>query len=304
VGWVAQHRKSLNIPNALEDSRHFTSIDEQTGLTLRSILSVPLLARQRIVGVLQVVDKQTNRFRKDDVDLLESLATVGAIAIENARLYEQAVKDAQTKLILLKEVNHRVKNNLSALIGLLYMSMEHTTGNSEQRLFQNLVNRVQGLATAHTLLSATEWRPLQLDNLAEQIIYAALRMAPHPQQVAVSVQPSPAKVSPEQAHYLAMIINELTTNVVKHATVKTNSRLEITVSISSRAEWVIFEFKDNGPGFPPEILQHRPESYYLGFELIEHITNKSLDGNLFLENNHGAIARIEFKPETFQAYAE
>jgi PAS domain S-box-containing protein len=117
AGWVARAGESLIVPDVWTDERHFKGIDQQTGLPLRSILTVPLRVKNGIIGVLQVMDTQVDRFQPTDLRLAESLATTAAIAIENARLYEQTRQDAETKSVLLDEINHRVKNNLSAIIG-------------------------------------------------------------------------------------------------------------------------------------------------------------------------------------------
>ena len=62
------------------DERHFKGVDRQTGLALRSILSVPLCAKECVIGVLQVVDADADRFNATDLALLEPLATTAATA--------------------------------------------------------------------------------------------------------------------------------------------------------------------------------------------------------------------------------
>ena len=88
-GWTVRTGESLIVPDAQADTRHLGDIDQQTGLTLRSVLSVPLQAKDEAIGVLQVVDTEAGRFDASDLDLLEPLATNAAIAIENARLYKE-----------------------------------------------------------------------------------------------------------------------------------------------------------------------------------------------------------------------
>jgi PAS domain S-box-containing protein len=90
AGWVASSGESLIVPDALADERYFNGVDEQTGVGLRSILSVPLRVRENVIGVLQVVDTEVGRFRSAELTLAESLAASAATAIENARLFELA----------------------------------------------------------------------------------------------------------------------------------------------------------------------------------------------------------------------
>ena len=243
---------------------------------------------------MQVVDQQPGRFDESHQTLLESLASTAAIAIQNAQLYEQARHDAETKLALFHEVNHRVKNNLTAIIGLLYAERRHTSleGRTYQDIINTLINRVQGLATVHELLSATEWRPLSLSDLASQIIHAALHILSSTQRVSVDVQPSPIEVSPEQANHLALIINELATNSMKYAfTGRDNAK--ITVRIKQQKKLVNLIFRDNGPGFPEDVLQL--ERHNVGLYLMQTLVQSGLQGELSFYNDDGAVTVIRFK---------
>ena len=90
AGWVVENGESLIVSDTRTDVRHYKAVDKSIGVEMRSILSVPLRVKQRTVGALQVVDTAPNRFSSADLRLLEPLASVAAIAIENAQLYEQA----------------------------------------------------------------------------------------------------------------------------------------------------------------------------------------------------------------------
>jgi PAS domain S-box-containing protein len=297
AGWAVQHGQSLNSTDISTDPRHFKGVDQTTGLPLRSILTVPLRTKQHVIGVIQVVDETVNRFTENDQQMVEALAANAAAAIENARLYEQTRQDAETKDILLQEVNHRVKNNLAAIIGLLYAERFHTHANdtrSYQTIMQDLIGRVQGLATVHSLLSASEWAPLSLANLAGQVIHSSLRSIPTDTMVTVEVRPSPVQVMPRQANNLALIINELVTNSVKYAFAgQTYGQIWVNVTTNAHNNSVILEFRDNGPGYPPEVLQR--ERHNVGVYLIQMLVRQDLNGELTLLNQNGAVARIEFK---------
>lgn len=89
VGWVAQSGQSLIVSDARADDRHFREIDVLTQMELCSILNVPLCVKGRVIGVLQMLDEQPDRFGAADLALLEPLAASAAVAIENARLYKE-----------------------------------------------------------------------------------------------------------------------------------------------------------------------------------------------------------------------
>lgn len=294
AGWVAQHGECLNVPDVLEDPRHFKAVDEQTGLQLRSILSAPLRAKQQIIGVIQVVDQTPNRFSQTDTRLVESLAANAATAIENARLYKQSRQDAETKARLLQEVNHRVKNNLASIIGLLHAERHHASlehGESYKAIMQDLIGRVQGLATVHSLLSATEWSPLLITDLVSRVIHASLRSMQGNKNIYVDVTPSPLKIKPKLANNLALIINELVTNTVKYA-FSDKQTGHIVVNISANNGLAKLKFRDNGQGYPENVLtltQHN-----VGLYLVKTLTQQDLNGTLTLYNDPGAVTEIEF----------
>ncbi len=157
---------------------------------------------------------------------------------------------------------------------------------------QDLVNRVQGLATVHSLLSASGWTPLLLSEVTAQVIRSSLQVLPRDRVVSVEVTPSPVRVTPDQAHDLALVINELATNTVKH-TLQERDTGHITVRIVLEDDTVLFEFRDDGPGYPEEVLQLERQD--VGLDLVQNVVRKGLRGELSLHNDHGAVAVIQFK---------
>ena len=213
---------------------------------------------------------------------------------ERQRLYEQAQRDAETKATLLREVNHRVKNNLTAIIGLLHIEQEYARMADQaayEAILQSLTVRIGGLATVHSLLTASEWAPLPLSDLAGQVIKSAMQIRPRDKQVFIDVPPSPLRVTPDQAHNLALVINELATNTIKHA-LPGRTEARISVRIALEDDVVLFEYRDNGPGYPEDVL--RLERHAAGFDLIKNLTRQSLRGELSLHNDDGAVAVIRF----------
>lgn len=93
AGWVMSHGQSLIVPDTRLDPRYCADVDQATGMSLRSILSVPLRARRGVIGVVQVVDTTVGRFTLADLTIMEPLAATAANAIENARLYEEAQQE-------------------------------------------------------------------------------------------------------------------------------------------------------------------------------------------------------------------
>ena len=88
AGWVIQTGKPAVIPHAPDDPRFFSGVDEQLGFHTLSLLAVPLRVRDRVIGVLEIVNKLQGEFNADDLALAETLAASTAISIDNARLVE------------------------------------------------------------------------------------------------------------------------------------------------------------------------------------------------------------------------
>jgi PAS domain S-box-containing protein len=89
VGWTVRSGESQIVPDTHADEHYFEGVDQATGFSLRSILSVPLRVKENIIGVIQAVDTEVGRFSSADLELLDPLAAAAAIAIENAQLHEQ-----------------------------------------------------------------------------------------------------------------------------------------------------------------------------------------------------------------------
>ncbi len=88
VGWAAKQGESVIVPDVRKEPRFFSGIDEQTGFRTASLLAAPLWARDRVIGVLEVVNKRQGGFDEYDLLLVEALAASAASVIENARLTE------------------------------------------------------------------------------------------------------------------------------------------------------------------------------------------------------------------------
>jgi GAF domain-containing protein len=91
AGWAAERVEPVIVNNVRMDPRFFSSVDEFSGFETKSIVAVPLAARGRVLGVLEVVNKRSGKdFTDDDASLLSILATVSASALDYAASVETA----------------------------------------------------------------------------------------------------------------------------------------------------------------------------------------------------------------------
>ncbi len=218
---------------------------------------------------------------------------------ERKQAENQLKKYTETLTVLLREVNHRVKNNLAALISMLHMEQNKALANHNEEyvnFLNDLISRIQSLSTVHSMLSAQNWQPLEISKLCSLVMQAAIQGTPLGKKVNIQVSPVNIKVNSNQAHHLTLVINELTTNSIKHAI---HNRLQamINVDISTGEGFINLKFKDDGPGFPQSLIDGDFSHANIGFELIRGIVRQSLDGEFRLENNNGATAIIRFQNE-------
>src|SRR6201995_2090890 len=89
AGWVARHGEPLIVPDVYNDPRFAKRIDEMTKWKTRSIICMPLKSRQRVLGVIQLINVSMGQFEENEMFFLQALCDYAAIAIDNARAVEK-----------------------------------------------------------------------------------------------------------------------------------------------------------------------------------------------------------------------
>jgi signal transduction histidine kinase len=90
AGTILKERIPVIAMDVTKDPRHFEEIGKTTNYEVESLLGIPMVTKDKVVGVLEVVNKVTGEFDKDDENLLIALGSQAAIAIENSRLFQQS----------------------------------------------------------------------------------------------------------------------------------------------------------------------------------------------------------------------
>lgn len=218
-------------------------------------------------------------------------------AEELRMLVQQTERDAHTKAELLSEVNHRVKNNLLAVQGLMLAGKRQSEAEGRPevgRAIDGIASRIDGLLSVHRLLSSNQWGPIPVSRLAETIIARVAPPVVGDARIRLEVDPSPVEVSPRQASSLALVFNELATNTIKHAA---SSRKSVRIRVTTRLEGdtIRIEYADDGPGYPDDVLARRRTS--TGLHLVDQIVTGTLRGRLELQEGGGALAVMHIKIE-------
>lgn len=215
--------------------------------------------------------------------------------ISSRKLLEDQLREhSRTQAVLFREVNHRVKNNLTAIISMLHIEEDGIREKGSQEcadVLRSLTSRVEGLAAVHSLLSTSGWKPLEIQSICEIIIKTTIKWNPASAQLTWQVTPSPVKVDSSRAHHLALVFNELVTNTIKHA-MPFEKNCHIATSIDIQENDVVIKFRDSGPGYPEDIVNGDHSRFNTGMQLIHGIVTQSLGGSLEFTNDHGALATI------------
>jgi signal transduction histidine kinase len=164
AGWAAAHRKPLLIPDAYRDSRFNPSYDAKTGFRTRSVISAPLVAKGRLLGVMQVLNRRDGKsFDGEDLELAEAVASLIAVAIHNAEEHEARVNAERLATVgqMMAGMAHCVKNILNGLQAGSYIMDQSLAGTTQGGVARGweMVKRNMGLLSNIVLDMLSYSRP-------------------------------------------------------------------------------------------------------------------------------------------------
>lgn len=270
AGWVAEYERPLIVPDAKNDPRFYPEIDAQTGFETKSILAVPLKARMKLIGVLEVINKQNDEmFTEQDSLLLTIFASQAAMAIENARLHEELrdrlEKEHRMKLDLADSekyralgqlsagVAHDFNNILSAIIGYSELALHNRKNEKEVRRNIEQVlkagNRAEELVQqilAFGRQSREEKIPIPCARIAEECMLLLRATIPSTTHIHHDISPGSCKISADPTKIHQVLIN-LCTNA-QHAIGDKEGLIQIKMSPFDLKEEDTFSYPGLEPG--------------------------------------------------------
>ncbi len=281
AGRAAREGRSLIAGNVQQDSVFYGQVDQLTGLTTQNLLASPLSVRGRTIGVLEVVNKRTGSFTMADLALLEALAGPAATAIENARLYEEALRHAeeiqrsQAQLIrseklaatgrLAVSLAHEINNPLQALQNLLFLALDDQVSDDKRTEFlevardetSRLITLVQQTLEFYRPAHAAPG-PVDVNAAVERVLALARKKLEHSDvQVELNLAPDLPRVQ-GAADQIAQVFLNLVVNAAEAMSDGGSLRIESCAD----ATHVQVTFADTGPGIAPEDLPHISEPFY------------------------------------------
>lgn len=267
------------------------------GTRVLHTVKVPVMgANGEAEYLLGISEDITERMATEEA-LRKSEAKHKALAEENAALAAQSRKDAEATSILLHEVNHRVKNNMMAVIGLLYAQRRFIPEEMRadfQAAMTDLAGRVETLALVHGMLSAAKWGPLPLSRLFREILNAASKLVPYGKTLSYSFEGEDVQIPAQTINSVALLLFEVATNTIKHA-FRTREHVEVELTGRWSEAGFRMRYRDNGPGFPAEVLEAGRSN--LGLYLVKTLASHDLRGEVTFLNDSGAVVELQLRPE-------
>jgi len=305
--FAASDKKPLLVQDIDSDSRTHKANDPKYGPP--SFLSMPVFVRGNVIAVLNLSHKETKQvFGSNDEHILSIIIGEIGFALENAMLHsrvEEHLKDLQErtvemkaslkeKEVLLKEIHHRVKNNLQVISSLLDLSSMRTTDQETIDLCKEIRARIHTMALIHTFLYRGE-RFDRVDMgsyLKELVDYLSQTFGTKSTLVTPVIEPSEVYLSMTEAVPCALVLNEVISNAFRHA-FKEGQKGTIKISLKgSPKDRILIRVKDDGIGMPEEIDLEKANS--LGLRLVRAIVREQLMGEIRLNRDHGTEIFVEF----------
>lgn len=283
AGWVVQHGESLIVPDTRADPRHYEPVSQRVGLAVRSILTVPLRARQDVIGVIQVVDTELDRFSSSDLTLMEPLAATAAIAIENARLFakeeqraaelafslEQQRELDRFKDQLIQNVSHELRTPLGLIHTYAQLLENGELGDLQPaqhepiaviarrtKMLGKIVEDLTAILETETQKSHRELVDMA-DLVNKMLVDFNLAVAKAGLTLEVQVEPDLPPVFGNPTH-----LNQVLDNLLGNALKFTPAGGSISVSLAKEHNKLVLHVSDTGVGIPNDQLGRVFERFY------------------------------------------
>jgi two-component system, sensor histidine kinase PdtaS len=214
---VASGKLTSEIDCLYRDEKCFLRQDPMVSSEIHSVLCVPLQVKRRVLGCICIYSSHRHMLSDDQEDLIVTFANEAAIAIDNAALYEETRHSSELKSMLLRELHHRVKNNLSNMASILRLQQRRTRSSEARYILAESVNRIQGLSATHDLLAHEDMSEARVEDIARKVVgIADANMRPPETHITFEVETSDMVIPSRAVTQLALALNEMVSNAIKH----------------------------------------------------------------------------------------
>jgi two-component sensor histidine kinase len=240
------------------------------------------VVRERVIGVFNCYLDRPHRFSEAEVKLFTTLANQTALAIENANL---VVRSA-----IIREMHHRVKNNLQTVAMLLRLQVGEGRAVSGREVLTETISRILSIAAVHEILSVEGFRLVNLRQLLERVAQNVTQTMTTPaRHLSVEVRGEDVFLNSHQATSLALVVNELLQNAIEHA-FKGRADGRIEIRFRQHDGGLMLEVQDDGAGLPPGFEPTAGND--LGLKIIHTLVTEDLGGTIAFHDGGGTTAVI------------
>jgi PAS domain S-box-containing protein len=276
----------------------FPLYNEQGRLSLKDLVSNSSLHHSEVVLIKKNAEKQNLMI---NIGVLNGNHEIGGYIINLANITkhiaaeEKLTHSLNEKTVLLKEIHHRVKNNLQIISSLLRLQSMYVKEDSVISILNECQNRITSMALIHQKLYESEsFSRINIsDYMKELVSFLCSTYNFRSNHINIIMPSEQLSFSIESAVPLGLIINELVTNSFKHGFKGSkDEKIEITL-IPENDNSLLITIKDNGKGFPTDIDFYNPET--LGLQLV-HTLMEQIEGKIeLLSPEAGTEIRIMVK---------
>jgi signal transduction histidine kinase len=261
AGWVVTNRKPVRSDNAHEDKRFYPKVEQATRFLTESMLAMPLITKEKVVGVLEVINKQSGGFTDQDEDFLLVLSAQAAVAIENARLFQQSD--------LIAEFVHELRTPLATIGTAAYLLLRPEISQEQREsIVQNIHSetlRLNSLTSSFLDLARLESGRVQFHlasfNLETMLTECMQTMQGKADErhIRMSLE-IPADFPEVEADRdkMKQVLFNLLSNAIKYNSA--NGLVEV-VAASTPEDWMV-SIRDTGIGIPAKAIPHLFQKFY------------------------------------------
>ncbi len=293
----AVEQGGIRLVHDLATAENFSWRDAALALGCRSLASAPALVRGRTAVILTLGASERDFFGEREATLAEEIALdIGFAleAMERRRLHEEAEEALRASLrqkeLLLREVHHRVKNNLQLVQSLLRLQSDRYESAQDRRMLEESQERVQTLSRVHDVLSRSgDVTRISIGAYLRELVQGLARRYDPAGRVELELPGEEGVLGLDQAAPCGLLAGELAANALRHAFVQDPGVLRVEFSTQDgRAR---LRVRDSGPGLPPDVDPAQPAS--LGLVLIQALSEQ-LGGVPHWSQGQGLCFELEF----------
>jgi signal transduction histidine kinase len=294
AGWIVNNRQTVRITNVHNDPRFYSMVEETTGFSTESILGIPLVTKNKIVGVLEALNKPKGKFTDNDESMLLVLGAQAAVAIENARLFQQSD--------LISEFVHELRTPLSSLSTATYLLLRPEMSQEQRDQIINNIHgetmRLNSLASSFLDLARLESGRVQFRkarfSIADLFYECKDVMSSKAMENNIQIRvesPEGMPLLEADRDKIKQVMLNLLSNAIKYN--RPNGTVMLRAEVAEK-EIVLF-IQDTGLGIPDESLSHLFEKFFRVREHESRVAGTGLGLSICKQIVQGHGGRIEVK---------